>query len=60
MCDTRQVIELIRNNHTTAAQQATDWELEELNYHLAFEAETYMRMHEKRCEKCIAAEELAV
>ena len=52
MCLVVEIIELTRDNHRRAAKMHYLPDLQELNYHLAIEAEKFLRRHEAKCEAC--------
>lgn len=52
MCSTALMIALVRDMHRRLAELNPDWEMKELSFHLAIEAEKYLRRHEGRCTDC--------
>lgn len=52
MCEVSAIIELTRDYHPTAAKIHAEPDLQEFHYHLAIEAEKFLRRHEAKCEEC--------
>ena len=53
MCKIADTIEIVRSTQIKMSRiPSIPEELEELNLHLAIEAEKYLRRHEAKCKEC--------